>query len=65
MADRTSLVIAHRLSTIRKASQILVLEQGKITEKGSHHELLQKGGLYKKLYDIQFQPLSQRNEGTN
>lgn len=51
---RTSLVIAHRLSTVRKADQILVMEQGRIVERGRHAELLARGGLYSKLYEEQF-----------
>jgi ATP-binding cassette, subfamily B, bacterial len=51
---RTSLVIAHRLSTILAADQILVMEHGEILERGSHVELLDGGGLYRRLYDIQF-----------
>lgn len=52
--DRTSFVIAHRLSTIQKADKIIVLEQGEIVEQGSHSELLDKGGYYRTLYDMQF-----------
>lgn len=52
---RTSIVIAHRLATIKKADQILVMEKGKIVEKGSHKELIAKdGGYYKNLYEVQF-----------
>jgi ATP-binding cassette subfamily B protein len=51
---RTSLVIAHRLSTVLAADQILVLDRGEIVERGSHTELLEGGGLYRRLYDIQF-----------
>ncbi len=51
---RTSIVIAHRLSTIQKADRIIVLDQGKILEIGSHQELLEKGGAYKNLFDLQF-----------
>jgi len=51
---RTSIVIAHRLSTIQSASLIVVMDQGKIVEKGSHSELINLNGYYKKLYDIQF-----------
>lgn len=54
MKDHTSFVIAHRLSTIQNADQILVLDHGNIIEIGSHQELLQKDGFYKKLYQAQF-----------
>ena len=54
MKDRTVLVIAHRLSTVQNADKIVVLDKGKILEVGSHHELYEKGGLYRRLYDIQF-----------
>ncbi len=53
MENRTALVIAHRLSTIRNADKIIVLENGKIIERGSHEELLVFGGLYKRLVDTQ------------
>jgi len=52
--DRTSLVIAHRLSTIENADEILVLDQGKIIERGNHHELLANKGAYAQLYQMQF-----------
>ena len=52
---RTSIVIAHRLATIQNADQILLLEDGKILESGTHHELMKKGGQYKTLFDLQFQ----------
>ncbi|MDT2830517.1 ABC transporter ATP-binding protein [Vagococcus carniphilus] len=52
--DRTSLVIAHRLSTIQKADDIIVLEDGKILERGTHKELLASSGRYKELYEAQF-----------
>jgi ATP-binding cassette subfamily B protein len=52
---RTSIVIAHRLSTIRKASKIIVLDKGEIKEMGTHEELLQKGGFYSRLHDLQFE----------
>jgi ATP-binding cassette, subfamily B, multidrug efflux pump len=52
---RTSIVIAHRLSTIRKASKIIVLDKGEVKEMGTHEELLQKGGFYSKLHELQFE----------
>ena len=54
MKGRTSFIIAHRLSTIRRADRIIVIENGKITESGSHAELLHQGGHYYKLYTQQF-----------
>ena len=54
LAGRTSLVIAHRLSTIREADQILVVDEGRIVERGTHTELLDAGGLYADLYHTQF-----------
>lgn len=53
-AGRTSFVIAHRLSTIRDADVIVVMDQGRVVEQGSHHKLLTRGGLYRALYDSQF-----------
>ncbi|MDG4790646.1 ABC transporter ATP-binding protein [Micromonospora sp. WMMD1102] len=54
LADRTALVIAHRLSTVRAADQILVVEEGRIVERGTHDELLAAGGRYEELYRTQF-----------
>ncbi len=54
MKDRTALVIAHRLSTVQNADKIVVIEQGRVAETGTHSELYEKGGLYRRLYDIQF-----------
>jgi subfamily B ATP-binding cassette protein MsbA len=51
---RTTFVIAHRLSTIRSADQILVLDGGRVAERGTHQELLALGGLYRKLYERQY-----------
>jgi len=52
--NRTSLVIAHRLSTIRGADRIVVLHRGTIRETGTHEELLAAGGIYRRLYELQF-----------
>lgn len=53
MANRTTLVIAHRLSTIQHADEIIVMNRGCIEERGTHEQLLEKRGLYRKLYDLQ------------
>jgi ATP-binding cassette subfamily B protein len=54
--NRSSLVIAHRLSTVLAADQILVLDQGRIVERGTHRALLDRDGLYAMLYQRQFRP---------
>jgi subfamily B ATP-binding cassette protein MsbA len=54
LSGRTVFVIAHRLSTVQKADEILVLEGGRIAERGTHGELLEKNGAYRRLYDLQF-----------
>lgn len=58
MRNRTTFVIAHRLSTIMHADKIVVLEEGRVVQVGSHQELLRQGGLYQKLYEMQFQEQS-------
>ena len=54
LKNRTSIVVAHRLSTIKEVDKIIVIDSGKIKEMGSHKELLEKNGFYKKLYEMQY-----------
>jgi len=56
MKGRTTLVIAHRLATVTEADRILVLDQGRLVEEGTHRSLLGKGGLYQRLAELQFAP---------
>ena len=54
MKDRTTFIIAHRISSLKHADEILVLDEGKIVERGTHEELLENGGPYQRIYDIQY-----------
>ena len=53
MTGRTTIVVAHRLSTIQHADKIMVMHKGQLQEQGTHQELLQQNGIYKKLYELQ------------
>ena len=54
--DRTTFLIAHRLSTVRNADLILVMDQGRIVERGTHRELIERDGFYRRIYDLQLRP---------
>ena len=56
MKGRTTFVIAHRLSTVREADLVLVLEDGKIVEQGTHEELIARRGIYQGIYELQLRP---------
>jgi ATP-binding cassette subfamily B protein len=64
MEGRTTFVIAHRLSTVRRADMILVMDKGRIVQKGSHAELLKQGGLYKEIHDLQLAQNADMAEST-
>jgi ATP-binding cassette subfamily B protein len=56
LKDRTAFIIAQRLSTVRDADRVIVLDNGRIAEEGTHEELLQLGGIYTAIYNLQFRP---------
>jgi ABC-type multidrug transport system fused ATPase/permease subunit len=62
MVGRTTFMIAHRLSTVRRADQILVIDRGRLVERGTHPELLRRGGLYKQLHDLQTKAAARRRD---
>ena len=62
--NRTTLIIAHRLSTILDADQIVVMDKGRIVDQGTHKELLERGGIYSELFNLQFD-LSPQNKNKN
>jgi ATP-binding cassette, subfamily B, bacterial len=64
MEGKTSIVIAHRLATVRRADVIFVIEQGRVVEQGTHDELLELGGLYSRLYELQFRSEEERDQLT-
>jgi ABC-type multidrug transport system fused ATPase/permease subunit len=60
LKNRTSIIIAHRLSTVRNVDKIIVLHEGRIKEIGNHKELMSLNGLYKHLYEMQFNYLEEK-----
>ncbi|MGE9755544.1 ABC transporter ATP-binding protein [Bacillus inaquosorum] len=62
MKNRTTFIIAHRISSLKHADEILVFDKGRICERGTHQELLEEGGYYKKIYDLQYRDVKLINE---
>ncbi len=62
MKNRTTFIVAHRISSLKHADEILVFNKGRIRERGTHHELLEKGSYYKKIYDLQYRDVKMINE---
>ncbi|PJY98847.1 ABC transporter ATP-binding protein [Bacillus vallismortis] len=62
MKNRTTFIIAHRISSLKHADEILVFDKGRICERGTHQELLEKGGYYQKIYDLQYRDVKMINE---
>src|SRR5699024_9419769 len=65
MKNRTSFIIDHRISSLQHADEILVLEEGEIKERGNHQELLEKNGIYRRIYDIQYQDRNEIKEAVS
>jgi len=63
--DTTVILIAHRITTLMHADQIIVMDKGRIAEMGSHEELVEKGGIYAKIYDLQMQQSNVGEEDAN
>ena len=60
--DATVILIAHRITTLMNADRIIVMERGRVAEQGTHEELLRRGGIYKKVYDLQTEGLETAGE---
>ena len=65
LKSRTALIIAHRLSTIKNADRILVIHKGEVWEQGNHHQLLAQGGIYSRLYDLQYRHQERENRSAD
>lgn len=62
MRDRTTFIIAHRISSLKHADEILVLEKGVVKERGTHEQLMEANGLYKRIFDLQYKDQNVLNE---